>query len=130
MTTHRLASDIIPNRPAVPPEDWDRAPWNRWTFQHVREMVPTTPVRRGGAATHDLPRDTQAIDRIPFKLDDQSSTIGAFLDSSFTDGFIVLHHGRIVSERYMNGMTERTQHLSQSVAKSVTGKLQRVIVAV
>jgi CubicO group peptidase (beta-lactamase class C family) len=127
MTTHRLAPGIIPNRPTVPPEDWDRSPWNRWTFQHVREMVPTTPVRRGRAAVVDLPRDSQPIDRISFKLDDQTSTIGAFLDSSFTDGFIVLHHGRIVSERYMNGMTERTQHLSQSVAKSVTGTVAGIL---
>jgi len=127
MTTHRTSSDIIPNRPAVPPEDWDRAPWNRWTFQHVREMVPTTPVRRGSGPAIALPRDTQAIDQIPFTVDDQTSTIGAFLDSSFTDGFIVLHHGRIVAERYMNRMTERTQHLSQSVAKSVTGTVAGIL---
>ena len=25
----------------IPRADWDRAPWNRWTFQHVREMLPT-----------------------------------------------------------------------------------------
>ena len=33
----------------------------------------------------------------------------------------MLKDGRIAYERYFNGMTERTLHLSQSVAKSVVG---------
>ena len=25
----------------VPKLDWDRPPWNRWAFQHIREILPT-----------------------------------------------------------------------------------------
>ena len=38
-----------PRRLAIPHAEWDRAPWNRYTFQHVREQVPTAQVRRSGA---------------------------------------------------------------------------------
>ena len=32
----------------VPPKlDWDRPPWNRWAFQHIREFLPTVEVWRG-----------------------------------------------------------------------------------
>jgi len=112
----------------VPRADWDRAPWNRWSFQHVREMVPTATVWRGAGPASSLPRAMQDIDRIGFEFDGRHSTIGAFLESSFTDGFIVLQEGTIVAERYMNNMTERTPHLSQSVAKSVTGTVAGILI--
>ncbi len=47
--------------------------------------------------------------------------------TAFTDGFLVLHKGAIVFETYMNGMTPRTLHLSQSVAKSLTGVLAGIL---
>ncbi|TIV67791.1 MAG: 6-aminohexanoate hydrolase, partial [Mesorhizobium sp.] len=32
----------------VPPKlDWDRPPWNRWAFQHIREFLATVEVWRG-----------------------------------------------------------------------------------
>ncbi|TIS01177.1 MAG: 6-aminohexanoate hydrolase, partial [Mesorhizobium sp.] len=31
---------------ALPKLDWDRRPWNRWAFQHVREFLPTVEVWR------------------------------------------------------------------------------------
>ena len=45
------------------------------------------------------------------------------LATTYTDGFILLHQGRVVLERYLNGMSEATLHLSQSVAKSFVGTL-------
>jgi CubicO group peptidase (beta-lactamase class C family) len=127
MTTTKNASGIALGEMRVPREDWDRAPWNRWSFQHVREMVPTAAVWRGAGPASPLPRHHQAIDDITFVLDGKSSTINAFLENSFTDGFIVLHRGSIIAERYMNGMTERTPHLSQSVAKSITGTVAGIL---
>ena len=47
-----------------PPQiDWDRAPWNRKTFQRVREIVPTAAIRRAAVTspcllyTSPSPRD-------------------------------------------------------------------------
>lgn len=128
MTATRFAPGDAAGETIVPRDDWDRAPWNRWSFQHVREIVPTAAVWRGAGPASALPRHHQAIDDISFGLDGETSSIGAFLESSFTDGFIVLHHGQIIAERYMNGMTERTQHLSQSVAKSITGTVAGILV--
>ncbi|HVJ41495.1 MAG TPA: serine hydrolase [Dongiaceae bacterium] len=127
MTTDQTGMRGI-SRHMVPPEDWDRAPWNRWSFQHVRELVPTVTVRRGTDGPLELSRHAQAIDDVTFACDGGTTTVGAFLEESYTDGFIALHRGRIIAERYMNGMTERTQHLSQSVAKSITGTLAGILV--
>lgn len=126
--TSAPASGTI-GRPAIPTEEWDRAPWNRWSFQHVSEFVPTAPVHRGRPPATPLPLRLQSLDRIAFEHQGQAHTIGSFLDRSYTDGFIVLHHGAIVFERYLNGMTERTRHLSQSVAKSITGTVAGILSA-
>ena len=41
------------------------------------------------------------------------------LDSSFTDGFIVLKNGKIVMEEYFTGMQPSSLHLLQSASKSL-----------
>ena len=41
----------------------------------------------------------------------------------YTDGFLVLKDGRILYERYFNGMRPESRHLLQSVSKSLCGVL-------
>jgi CubicO group peptidase (beta-lactamase class C family) len=117
-----------PGNPVIPRQDWDRAPWNRWTFQHVRDLLPTTQVWRGAGPASPLPSDLRDLDAIPFSAEGQACTIGGFLETNYADGLLVLHGGKIVAERYLNGMTPRTQHLSQSVAKSVVGTVAGILI--
>ena len=109
----------IPGRTVVPRDDWDREPWNRRTFQRVRELVPTAQVRRSDTP-HIWPRAMQDVGTLQFEIDGRSSSIREFLESSYTDGFCIVHRGALVAEHYYNGMSEHTLHLVQSVSKSVT----------
>jgi CubicO group peptidase (beta-lactamase class C family) len=105
----------------VPFAEWDRPPWNRWSFQHVRELLPTAEVWRGEGPVAQLAFAATDLDSIGFDLvNGERSTVASFLDQSYTDGFLVLRGERIVCKRYFNHMTPRTLHLSQSMAKSVT----------
>jgi CubicO group peptidase (beta-lactamase class C family) len=115
----------------VPPKlDWDRPPWNRWTFQHVREILPTAEVWRGNGSVRVLPRADVDLDGLAVvNCFGCPSTLAGLLDETYTDGFLVLKNGAISYERYFNNMTERTLHLSQSVAKSFTGMLAGILVA-
>nr|WP_298688293.1 serine hydrolase [uncultured Dongia sp.] len=110
-------------------DNWDRAPINRWSFQHVREIVPTAEVWRGREPASIFPRAPRPIEAITYQGEAGPSDIGRFLDATFTDGFIVLHRGAVVAERYFNGMNERTLHLSQSVGKSLIGILAGIFAA-
>src|SRR5277367_5652780 len=56
-------------------------------------------------------------------------TVAAMLDATYTDGFLVLHHGRIVAETYRNGMTAGDPHLLMSVSKSIMGTLAGILAA-
>ncbi|MBX3569133.1 MAG: serine hydrolase [Rhizobiaceae bacterium] len=112
----------------VPPRlDWDRPPWNRWSFQHIREILPTAEVWRGNGHRARFDRAEQDLDGLRFDTDAGPTTLAAHLDESYTDGILVLKNGTIVVERYFNGMTERTLHLSQSMAKSVTATVFAIL---
>ncbi len=128
MNSYRNSESVPPimqgSPPAmpVPKTAWDMPPWNRWAFQHVREIVPTAEVWRGEGPVRELPRAETDLDGLAVTdSEGKATTLSGLLDETYTDGLIVLKHGEIVYERYFNGMTPRTLHLSQSVAKSVTG---------
>ncbi len=112
----------------IPRSDWDRAPWNRWTFQHVRELLPTAAVWRGREKVAYLPQDLQDFGEVTFRLDGVAHSVKSALDASFTDGFLVLHCGKIVTESYANGMRPQTPHLAQSVTKSIVGTVCGILV--
>lgn len=116
----RRRRDGTPMATPIPPEDWDRAPWNRYSFQHVREFVPTVTVERGDVHT-PLPAAPRSLGALTLECDGLAQTIDTFVAASDTDGFLILFEGAIVTETYGNGMTPSTRHLSQSVAKSVVG---------
>jgi CubicO group peptidase (beta-lactamase class C family) len=113
--TSRTTRDLFPPR-----ETWDRAPHNRWSFQHIREILPTVEVWRGDGPISALPEAPQDLASLRFEENGATLTIGQWLAESFTDGFLVLHKGRRVTEQYFNAMGPRTLHLSQSMAKSIT----------
>ncbi|HVY98404.1 MAG TPA: serine hydrolase [Dongiaceae bacterium] len=113
----------------VPKLDWDRPPWNRWAFQHIRELLPTAEVWRGSGPVRSLPRAARDLDGIAVQSSiGGETTLAGLLDETYTDGFLVLKDGAVVAEHYFNGMTERSLHLSQSMAKSVTSAVCGILV--
>jgi CubicO group peptidase (beta-lactamase class C family) len=101
----------------VPLGSWQVGPWNRWSYQHVGEVVATVPIHRGSGGIWDLPAGEAALDDVA----------GELIDSAFVDGVAVLRDGAFLLERYGNGMEPGTRHLSQSVGKSVLGLLVGVL---
>lgn len=118
-----------PTGPVPPRFHWDRAPRNRWSFQHVREVMPTAEVWRGTAHARALPRAERDLDTLPVTDSaGRPTTLAALFEETYTDGFIVMKDGSVAYERYLNGMGERTLHLSQSVGKSVVGAVAGILV--
>jgi CubicO group peptidase (beta-lactamase class C family) len=102
-------------------------PYNRWGLQHLRELVPTRSVPPAGPAA-ELPQQPVDVSNLPVTFrDGGTTTVGDWLAHAFTDGFIVLHHGNVVFERYYNGQTPATQHLMYSVTKSLTGTMMLML---
>ena len=121
--------------PPHPPErlvslaNWQDPPFNRWGFQHVRDLIPTARIARGDGPTWKLPRAERDLDRLKLQLGRRRVGLQRFLNETFTDGLLVLHHGRVVMERYMNDLTPDATHLLMSVSKSVTSAVCGSLVA-
>lgn len=103
-------------------ETWDRPPALRWSFRNVRSVLPTRAVAAGTAIA--LPRAEQRLEELALPvMDRRAAKLGDLLAETETDACLVLHRGRVVFERYYDGMRESDLHLSQSVSKSFVGTL-------
>ena len=58
-----------------------------------------------------------------FSFENQTFNTEAFLDSSYTQGFLVMQDDTIIYENYWRGQKEETKHISWSMAKSVISAL-------
>jgi hypothetical protein len=108
--------------------NWRSAPFNRWAFQHVRELVPSADI---AANPDDLwrlpPVDT---DLTGLAIDDGEGdklSLDAFLATTATDAFVLVHRGRVVAEHYAHGMSASTPHILMSVSKSMLGLLAGIL---
>src|SRR3712207_1157779 len=96
--------------PAATLANWRTQPANHWAFHHVRELIPSA----------DIPNDRRRVRELARASFDFPG-VDDFLHRTDNDGFIVLHRGRVLLERYGNGMTAETPHILMSVSKSVLG---------
>jgi CubicO group peptidase (beta-lactamase class C family) len=101
-------------------DNWQDPPFNRWGFQHVRELIPTANISRGPDRPWTLRRAERDLDELELQIGRRPLRLPEFLEETYTDGILVMHRGRVVTERYLNGMRPDTRHLLMSVSKSVT----------
>lgn len=98
--------------------NWRAAPFNRWAFHHVRELIPTADIPNGFGNASTL-EEGQGELAMPWLRD--------FLAQTDTDGLAIVHRGRLVFEHYANGTTAETPHILMSVSKSMLGLLVGIL---
>ena len=110
--------------------NWRTSPFNRWAFQHVRELVPSADIPNDPATVLELPSDPVDLGTLSIESDGGGLlSFDAFLDETSTDGLVIISRGRVVFEYYANGMTPETPHILMSVSKSLLGLLAGVVTA-
>jgi CubicO group peptidase (beta-lactamase class C family) len=95
--------------------NWRSSPFNRWAFHHVRELIPSADIASDPRRIRELPLEKRTLD------------VDAFLRDTDTDGIAILHRGKLVFERYANGMTDQTPHILMSVSKSMLGLVCEIL---
>ncbi|HEX3090576.1 MAG TPA: serine hydrolase [Ilumatobacteraceae bacterium] len=108
--------------------NWIDSPHNRWGFLHVRELTRTARIAGSGNSLEELPRQLGDIRGFTFDHVDRQWTIGEMLDTTFTDGLMVVHDGTVLFEHYGGLMRPSDTHLLMSVSKSLTATLAGVLV--
>lgn len=109
--------------------NWRTPPFNRWAFQHVQNLVPTAPVERGAGPVWALEQDIRDLSEVRFTdHEGRNAALSGFLKATQTDGFLVLHRGKVVTEQYFNGLTPQRPHILMSVSKSLTATLAGILI--
>ena len=100
--------------------DWRAPGVCRWSFSHVRQLLPTAPMP-SAASPAPLPEARQELSDLT--VDERGAGLAAYLQANATDAFIVLHRGRLVHEWYGGWGAPDRQHIVFSISKSLTALL-------
>jgi CubicO group peptidase (beta-lactamase class C family) len=119
------------SRPPFPVtlDNWQTAAQVGWTFCHIAEIFPTAPISRGSEPAAGLSRHITPLAEVPCRdAEGDRTTVGAIMKATETDGWMVVHDGRILAEEYAGAMEPATLHLLMSVSKSIVGILVGALV--
>jgi len=124
----------------VTARNWQDPPVNRWAFWHAAEILPTYRVSRGpgpvgpvgpAGLARRLPGAVAPADLLAApvpRLDSTAGTVGGVFDETFTDAYVILQDGELVTEWYGPlGAPDRT-HALMSVSKSVVGCVAAILI--
>ena len=104
--------------------NWQDPPFNRWSFSHLREIVPTQPIRNTGAIHEPTMALDGELDGLAVGLlDGSETTFSQLLDRTYTDGVVIIQDDKIRYERYFGETQQHVPHLLMSVTKSLVGSV-------
>ena len=92
-------------------------------------LFQTTQIRRSGDRTSNLKYALEDLSQLPYPVPkNETQPLQHFLDSTYTDAFVVLQDGVVITEQYFKNMSQHTPHLLNSVSKSFVGMLAGIAV--
>ncbi len=108
--------------------NWRTPPFNRWAFNHVRELVPSANIEAGSKRQ---PLDVCELDLDDFRLSHQGKNfdLNEWIDSTYTDSMVVVKNGKIAYEHYADGQSATIPHIWMSVSKSILGLIAGMVAA-
>lgn len=109
--------------------NWLRPPYKYWAIKNVDKLFPVGTIAKG-EKTAALEKDLISLADLKIEqFDGQVYDFEEHLDSNRTDGFLVLHKGKIIAEKYFGNMTATSPHNWFSVSKSLTGLTAAILAA-
>lgn len=107
-------------------------PQMRWSVCHFQQLMPTKSVGRALFSSVPLEKeelnDIDSLTFVPLGAT-EPMTWQQSLAANFTDGIVVLHHGKIVYEKFSGCLTPTNRHAAMSLTKSFVGLLGEMLVA-
>lgn len=94
---------------------------NSFTFRNMIELFTTRTVPHSGPSSI-LPRDYHNMD-FSYEFEGRTFKAEDFLERSYTNAFLVLKNGKIVTEIYRNNSDASTRFMGWSMTKSITSIL-------
>ena len=107
-------------------------PQLRWSVCNFQQLMPTKSVSRALFSSVPLEKEElEDIDSLSFTPlgATEPMTWQESLAVNFTDGIVVLHHDKIVYEKFSGCLTPTNRHAAMSMTKSFVGLLGEMLVA-
>ncbi|MEL7521050.1 MAG: serine hydrolase, partial [Cyanobacteria bacterium J06553_1] len=103
----------------------------RWSVCNFQQLMPTKMIGRGLSPARPLESaEVAGIDDITFTPLGATEPITwkESLAANFTDGLLVMHHGKVVYETYAGCLNPANRHGAMSMTKSFIGLLGETLV--
>ena len=92
-----------------------------WAHQHMSELCATQPISRGNRPLTVLSRNIRNMDNVKVSgVTGDKTSLGKVLIETYTDAFLVMRRGKILTEQYFNGMKPESCHHLWSLSKSIS----------
>ena len=104
--------------------NWRQSPYNRFSFHHVREFIPTADIPSEHRPTSFTPN---LIDAAWLASELNESDLSKTLEASSTDAFVVVRQNELIFEWRADHYQSTQPHILFSVTKSVTGLLVGIL---
>ena len=104
LKTSELMAGFPPNAEGqVTLANWRKAPFNKWSFTHLRELIPSAAIANDPGDVAELPAAPVDLDGVEIEFDGSRHDLESFLAETETDGMLVLREGGVVHEHYGTG---------------------------
>ncbi|WP_449278150.1 serine hydrolase domain-containing protein [Leucobacter sp. GX24907] len=118
------------HRAAYPPplDQWQFAPYLRWSMQNMETFLPVHKIARGGRTTEFgyRPVELRSL-MVAHPWEDRALPFADVMSFTEGDGWMVLHRGDMVGEQYLGDYRRGGMHLLMSVSKSLTATIAGVL---
>ncbi len=97
--------------------NWRTAPHSRWSFHHVREVVPSATITTSSLLLEKFSEVHQDFSGIAFKgTESENWTLDRLHEETSCDAFLVAHQGKLVHEWYRQESIENNPHIVFSIS--------------
>ena len=107
--------------------NWRTAPYCRWAFQNVREIVPTATISRPASGQTEMPQAPDGLE-VDDPVTGSRVDVSTYFEQTEADCFLALKHGKAVAAWCAAHADFDAPHLIFSISKSVTGMLAGIAV--
>ncbi len=109
--------------------NWRKSPYSQWSFNHIREVIPTELIPALNGTTIDWQRAERPLESVEFEgTAGERWSLQQLFQASSTDALLVAQQGKLVYEWYARDEIEHLPHIVFSVSKSITAALAGVLV--
>jgi len=100
-------------------DNWRTTPYSKWSFHHVREIVPSAEIKNNNQVIVPLSENSKTFTNLD---------LPKIMDETETDAIVIAKGNNILFEKYNNEMTRSSPHILFSVSKSILGLLVGTLV--